>query len=276
MDPRLFLAIACAAGLLVFALVKLRSLLRQRRWDKLRRTPLAPAWRNILRSKVPLYNRLPDSLKPELEGNIQIFLDEKHFYGRAGLKITDEIRLTVAGTACMLLLGRAHRCFPGFRSILIYPRSYYAPEISHDGTVEIESMERRSGESWHLGPVILAWDEVVHGSEEAGDGFNVVLHEFAHKLDEENSLTDGLPILREAEDYPRWLEALGSEYETLVAKVDADDEDDVIDSYGATSPAEFFAVCTESFFEKPREMRTKLPQLYQELSKYYALDPASW
>ena len=270
------------ALLIVFGLVFIAILvwvihlhLRRTRRNKLFLTPLAPEWVRVLKSNVSIYSLLSHKLREELHGRINIFLDEKNFVGCAGLQISDEIRITVAGNACLLLLGRDKRCFPGFTSILVYPDTYVAKEVKYDGQVEINDDSVRAGESWRRGPVVLSWADVMRGSLDHSEGHNVVLHEFAHKLDEENEIMDGLPVLRESSDYTEWAEILSKEYESLLIRVDKG-TNTVIDEYGAVSPSEFFAVVTESFFEKPVQMKNELPDLYQQLRKFYDLDPASW
>ncbi len=245
------------------------------RRNKLFSIALAPEHIGILIKNVSIYSLLPDELREELHGRINIFLDEKEFLGRGGLKITDEIRMTVAGNACLLLLGQEKRRFPGFTSILVYPDTYVAKQVKYDGLVQVIDDSIRSGESWHRGPVVLSWADVMRGSLDHTEGHNVVLHEFAHKLDEENSIVDGLPVLRDNADYAQWADVLNKEYESFLIRVEKG-TNSVIDEYGATSPPEFFAVATESFFEKPVQMKSKLPDLYQQLEKFYGLDPASW
>ena len=229
----------------------------------------------VLSRNVGLYPLLPPELKVELRGHVNVFLDEKRFRGVAGQEITPEVMFTIAGAACILLLNREPSYFPGFSSILVYPVTYETTQVNYDGLVETHKRSRRAGESWHRGPIVLSWGDVQYGASNAEDGYNVVLHEFAHKLDEENSGTNGLPILRELGHYRDWAEVLGREYELLEGRV-ARRKNKVLDGYGLTSPAEFFAVATESFFEKAPAMRRKLPDLYEQLKRYYAVDPANW
>lgn len=270
------------ALLIIFAVIlaaallwALRRQLRRARRDALVDKPIPTTWIQLLEKNVSLYSHLPTALRQELHGRINIFLDEKEFIGCGGLVITEEIRLTVAGNACMLLLRRDKRCFPGFTSILVYPETYVASEKSYDGLVEVNHHSVRAGESWHRGPIVLAWSDVIQGSLNADDGHNVVLHEFAHKLDEENALMDGLPVLRDRSHYAEWAEVLSQEYESFMDRVERG-RNKVIDEYGSVSPAEFFAVITESFFEKPVQMQEKIPDLYAQLSRFYDLDPAGW
>lgn len=252
-----------------------RSRLKEMKRARLRQQPLPSALVAILHKNVSIYSLLPDTLKNELHGHVNVFLDEKEFIGCNGLEISDEIRMTVAGLACILQLNRQATYFPGFSSILIYPESYVATAVSHDGHLQVRRTSKRAGESWYRGPIVLSWKDVVHGATDAGDGYNVVLHEFAHKLDEENDGANGLPILPAREHYEAWAEVLGREYESLESRV-ARGRNRVLDEYGLTSPPEFFAVATESFFEKPMAMKDKLPDLYDQLRIFYRLDPAAW
>jgi Mlc titration factor MtfA (ptsG expression regulator) len=252
-------------------------------WQRLQRTrrnklflkPLPPEWIQLLETNVALVALLPEDLRKELHGRINIFLDEKEFIGCAGLEISDEIRITIAGNACLLLLKRDKRCFPGFTSILVYPDTYVSREVQYDGIVQVNKDSVRAGESWHRGPIVLSWTDVMRGTLNHSEGHNVVLHEFAPKLDEENEIMDGLPVLRDSSDYAEWAEVLSKEYESLLIRVEKR-SNKVIDEYGAVSPPEFFAVATESFFEKPTQMKKKLPDLYRQFKKFYNLDPASW
>ena len=245
------------------------------RRNRLLHEPLSPEHITILENNVPLYTRLPEDLRKTLQGCINYFLDEKVFVGCDGLDITDETRLVIAANACMLVVNREMKHFPGFETILVYPNTYVAKNVSYDGLVEVHTDSTRAGESWHRGPIVLSLTDVVRGSSNERDGHNVVLHEFAHKLDEENGVMDGLPVLRESAHYKAWAEVLTREYDEFLKRVDRG-KNKVIDEYGAVSGVEFFAVATESFFEKSKQMKKKLPELYQQLQIFYGLDPAEW
>ena len=175
----------------------------------------------------------------------------------------------------MLLLNREPHYFPGFSSILIYPDSFESVEVNYDGLVEVHERTTRAGESWHRGPIVLSWGDVQRSLAKEADGFNVILHEFAHKLDEQAEGTDGMPDLHLADHFYEWAEVLTREYEALRTRVERRGND-VLDDYALESPAEFFAVATESFFEKPQRMKMQLPDLYRQLERYYCVDPAGW
>lgn len=237
--------------------------------------PFPSEWIEIIEKNVPLYNRLPEILKQELHGFIHIFLAEKKFEGCGGQKITDEIRVTIASQACMLLLNRKTSFFKKLHTILVYPETYVAQTISSDGTFIIEGQSVRLGESWQNGPVVLAWDSVIGGTSNIADARNVVLHEFAHQLDQENGSADGAPILEGRSSYITWAKILSREYDSLQRKKEKHRRS-IINKYGATNPAEFFAVATETFFEKSKQMEKKHPELYNEMKNYYKLNPAEW
>lgn len=249
-----------------------------RRWQTLRRRavrnePFPPAWRVMLERNVGLYRKLPAALREQLHGHILAFLHSKTFRGCDGFEITDEVRVTVAAQACLLLLNRETDYFPGFSSILIYPDAYVARSVEHDGLVAGVSEDVRAGESWHRGPVVLSWQDVLRGGHRSDDAFNVVIHEFAHKLDEENAVSAGLPLLEDPSQYRRWAEVFSSEYEAMRAGAESGQ---VLDDYGASSPAEFFAVASETFFERPQALEQRHGELYQALVQYYKVDPRTW
>jgi len=251
------------------------SLWRRRRREAVFARPLPPEHLAILESNLPLYRRLPPEHRRALGGLVNVFLEDKVFEGCDGLVVSDEMRVTVAGNACLLLLGGKRRHFPGFRTILMYPDVFVTEQTSYDGLVETREPSVRAGESWARGPVVLAWSDIEEDLEHAGDGRNVVLHEFAHKLDEENDQMDGLPVLRDRSQYAEWRAVLGREYEALKRRARSG-RVSTLDPYGAESPAEFFAVATEAFFEIPDTLRDQLPELYEQLRRYYDLDPAGW
>jgi len=253
----------------------LRKAWLKRRRAQLYASPFSADWPAVLEQHVALYSRLPAALRDKLHGHINYFLADKQLVGRNGQVVTDEIKLIIAANACLLIMNRNDAIFPGFKTILIYPDTYVAKQVSFEGDVKVSKHSVRAGESWHGGPVVLSLSDVMRGSLNGEDGHNVVLHEFAHKLDEENLTTNGMPILRNREQYANWIEVLNKEYEEFLSRVDRK-KNKVIDEYGAVSPPEFFAVATESFFEKGPAMAECLPELYKELQVYYGVDPASW
>ncbi|MEO7361882.1 MAG: M90 family metallopeptidase, partial [Gemmatimonadaceae bacterium] len=179
--------------------------LTRRRREPLFRTPLPAEWQAIIRRNVPYVARLPAADHEELGGHIQVFLAEKKFEGCGGLEITDEIRVTIAAQACILLLHSQTDYFSKLLSILVYPSTYVVPGGRHmGGGLVDDNPEARLGESWVSGVVVLVWDSVLSGAGDIQDGHNVVLHEFAHQLDQEDGASDGLPILQHRSMYADW------------------------------------------------------------------------
>lgn len=245
----------------------------RRRREAARAAPFPEAWTEIIRRNVPHVARLSAEAFAELQDHVKVFLREKTFEGCGGLEITEEIRVTVAAQACLLLLGRETDYYPTLKTILVYPHPYVVDRQHREGSLVVESTEVRLGESWERGPVVLAWDDVLHGARDVHDGRNVVLHEFAHQLDQEHGGSDGVPALPCRSRYVAWARVLGEDYRELVDAV-AHHRKTVLREYGATSAAEFFAVATEVFFEKPVQLRRKHPALYEQLKLYYLQDPA--
>jgi Mlc titration factor MtfA (ptsG expression regulator) len=247
---------------------------KRRRRRAVRARPFPLPWERILTENVFYFRRLSSESQDELRDLIKIFLDEKRFEGCAGVEIDDEIRVTIAAQACILLLNRANDVYPYVKVILVYPSTYVdkRPRRLASGIV-IEGGESRLGESWHHGTVVLAWDAVLRGAADVDDGHNLVLHEFAHQLDSEDGAADGAPLLGRRTAYGPWARVLGAAYETLMRE-SKEGSPTVIDAYGATNPAEFFAVVTETFFERPRALRSRYPDLYEQMRSFYQQDPA--
>ncbi len=240
------------------------------------RQPFPPEWLAILERHVPYCGILPPADQEELRKLILVFLGEKHFEGCEGVEITDEIRVTIAAQACILLLHRETDFYPLLQSILVYPNAYFAPVRRREpGGFISENIEDRSGESWSIGALVLSWNDVVIDAADINDGYNVVFHEFAHQLDDEAGRADGAPLLPERSMYAEWERVLGEEYDRLVENVERR-RPTFLDPYGATNPAEFFAVVTEFFFEKARELKLFHPELYEQLRLYYRQDPVSF
>ncbi|MCW8925934.1 MAG: zinc-dependent peptidase [Xanthomonadales bacterium] len=238
--------------------------------------PFPEEWVAILERNIGIYKNLPMELRLQLRQMVKQFLHEKHFSGAGGLEITDEIRVTIAAEACMLLLNRNAGVYPALRYIVIYPAAFVVdrPGMVSGGVV---STGRKGvlGESWSNGKVILAWDDVLRGSMNFVDGHNVVLHEFAHQLDSESGSTNGAPVLAGNNCLRTWASTLSAEFEEL--QRDAwKGKRSLLDHYGATNPAEFFAVATETFFEKPRQMAKHHAELFEVLKCYYRVDPREW
>jgi hypothetical protein len=245
----------------------------RRRHRQLRQRPFPRAWRRILERRVPLAQQLPAPLRSRLQGLIQVFLADKPFIGCGGQTVDDEVRVTVAAQACLLLLGQPREaCYPRLRQVLVYPEPFVVPrrELLPGGVVD-EQPQLLAGESWAQGQVVLAWSEVLAGAADPGDGRNVVLHEFAHQIDQDSGQADGQPWQHDTLARQRWAAALDEGLARLRGETSA-----TFDAYGRTGPAEFFAVATEAFFERPADVATDAPALYEALSRLYRLDPQRW
>jgi MtfA peptidase len=273
-------AIAVATLLLSAALLAQPWRLEGRR-ARLRAAPFPAAWRRILRRQVPLVARLPADLQQQLKRHIQVFVAEKPFIGCQGLVVTEAMRVVVAAQACLLLLGRARPdYFPQLRQVLLYPGAFVVDRLQPlAGGVQREQRRVLAGESWSQGQVILSWADVAAGAAAHDDGHNVVIHEFAHQLDQQQGAANGAPALpggsRGLERRRRWSRVLGAEFERLQQQVAAG-EPTLLDAYAATDAAEFFAVTSEVFFEQPRQLAAEHPALYRELAELYRIDPAQW
>jgi Mlc titration factor MtfA (ptsG expression regulator) len=232
-------------------------------------------WLGIVTTNVRFYHKLPPADKEELRRHILIFLAEKHFVGCGGLEITDEIKVTIAAQACMLLLHRKTDYYPGLNSILVYPAAYVAKETRHlPGGIVAEGFDVRLGESWRRGSVVLSWDDVRRDAADIHDGHNVVFHEFAHQLDSSAGRGDSSEVLQRRSAFIAWARVLHDNYQRLQRDVDRN-RPTLLRSYAAENPAEFFAVATEYFFERPKDLHKIYPDLYQELKKFYNQNPIS-
>ena len=253
------------------------DLFKRRRRTRLRAQPPPPEWRAILERNLDVFNRLSADDQAELLGHTRIFLAEKHFEGAGGLTLTDEIRVTIAAQACLLLLHRETDYYPELTSILVYPSGYTAEEERHiGGGVWSDAPEDRLGHTGQrLRALVLAWDEARHGAAGPTDGENLILHEFAHQLDFENKSSDGTPALETRGDYLAWARVMSDEFEALRDAAESG-VPTLLDSYGATDPAEFFAVITEVFFERPRALRKLHPALFAQLQRFYRQDPTTY
>jgi hypothetical protein len=257
-------------ALVVLILLLISGVMLNRR--KRRRRALAAAfpasWLAAIRRNIPPYSKLSPEMQQQVQDYTREFLYDKSFEGCGGLVLNDEIKVTIAAQASLLLLNRKVRCYPRLYSVLVYPSAYVV-----EGEIDEKSV--RLGESWQTGAVVLAWDSVKHGAANFADGHNLVIHEFAHQLDQEDGSADGAPILDGGSSYVAWARVLSREYERLRKRV-GKGKKTVMDAYGASHPAEFFAVASEAFFEKPRQLHSKHPELYDELRKFYQVDPLEW
>ncbi len=234
--------------------------------------PVPAEWRAIVARNVPLVERLREPDRERLLRLAQVFLHERPMEG-IGLELTDEIRVTIAALACLPLLDLEYPRYPTLRRVLVYPGVFRPRRLDTPRFGEIyREPEATLGEAWTSGIVILSWESVLGGSLDPDDGQNVVLHEFAHVLDGENGDMDGVPVLERASQYRTWRRVVAEAYARQVGEFQAGNETP-IHPYGATSPAEFFAVATETFFERPLVLRERLPEMYEQLRRFYRREP---
>jgi Mlc titration factor MtfA (ptsG expression regulator) len=238
--------------------------------------PFPEQWIEILERNIGVYKNLPMPLRLQLRSLIKQFLHQKHFTGACGLEITQEMRVTIAAQACMLQLNRKGRLYPRLKYIIVYPSAFVVsrPEMDHAGVVS-HGQKGLLGESWQNGKVILAWDNVLNGAQNFVDGSNVTLHEFTHQLDSETGNANGAPLLAGESSYRSWAGALSSEFAELQRDARVGRRS-LMDHYGTTNEAEFFAVATETFFEKPKQMAEHHQELFEVLKSYYRIDPGEW
>lgn len=230
-------------------------------------------WIALLEKNVPLYARLPEELRLRLHERIGQFIATIRFEGCGGLELTEDMILTVAAQACLLVVHREGKPYPKLKVVYLYPSTFSSVQKQVDALgIVTEEEVHRLGESWERGTVVLAWDSVAQGARNIADANNVTFHEFAHQLDHEDGATDGAPGLPCRESYRSWARVFQENYDEFLQLIE-DGRKTVLDSYGATNPAEFFAVATETFFEKPRQLARRRPELYEEMMKYYGLDP---
>jgi MtfA peptidase len=248
--------------------------LKSRRRERLRAEPFPDHWRRIVETRVPMFARLDIADQEELLGHARVLLEEKHFEGAGGLLMRDEVRVTIAVQAAFLLLHRETDYFPRLTSVIVYPGGYVAGDQRAEDGIWSEGEEHLAGHTQRdLRALVLAWDDAKAGAADPDDGHNLVLHEFAHQLDFEDGSTDGTPLLESGAQVRAWAEVFEEELEAL--RRAADDGDlTVLDPYGAEDPAEFFAVATETFFERGSVLKARHPRLYEQLSRFYRQDPA--
>jgi len=252
--------------LAIIVIYYIYAYLKNHKRQQIRQLELPSQWLDFIKKNVAIYHFLPIGLQQELIGHINVFLAEKYFSGHAGLTVTNEMRVTIAAQACLLLLNRKHNYYPHLKTIMIYPAGFKNP--NHEGP------GHHLGESWVRGPVVLSWADALHGGLNPNDGENVVIHEFAHQLDQADGAGDGRPMI-EGGQIRTWGKVLSKEFKSLSIKAKLRNRA-FFNHYGATNPAEFFAVISEHFFEQPKTFKRKHPDLYLTLKNYYKLDPVTW
>lgn len=263
-------------GMVIIGYIALKPRWREHHRDKVRRQPFKKEWRKIIQKRMPFFRLMPTDLQLQLKQHIQVFLAEKNFVGCNGIKITDEIRLTIAAQACLLLLNRKTNYYPKLKTILVYPRAFFKQQhMQGSDGVQFTQQQKLAGESWSFGKIVLSWEDTLHGANIPNDGHNVVLHEFAHQLDQENGIANGAPTLGKNQTYQSWSKTFAKQF-ALLKQQATHGQPSLFDYYGATEPAEFFAVTTEVFFEQPKPFFQQHPRLYNQLKAYYHVDPVLW
>jgi Mlc titration factor MtfA (ptsG expression regulator) len=276
MLPLILLFVLASAGLWLAG----PTLMQRWRRARVRRQPFPPGWRAVLRERMPAFARLPADVQVRLKKHAQVLLAEVPFIGCGGLVVDDEVRVLVAVQASLLLLGRGDGGFEGLSQVLVYPGAFVV-ERTHtqaDGTLRDER-QVLSGESWQQGQVVLSWDDVLAGAADPEDGRNVVIHEFAHRLDQVTGMANGAPGFApgagSTAQRRQWARVLSAEFEALQRRL-ARGESGLIDPYAATNAAEFFAVTTELFFERPEALAAAHPALHEQLRGFHGVDPRQW
>lgn len=249
----------------------------KRRRRKIIQAPFPSAWEDILRRNVACFDLLTPEEQARHRDLIKVFVEEKEWVGCSGLDLTEEMRITIAAMACLLILNINHNYYENVETILVYPEDVVLPErqigFFEMVTQPLEPEGPVTGQAFEQGPLILVWDAVLQSIEEAGSGYNVVYHEFAHKLDMLDGIADGTPRLPNGARYRDWTKTCSREYLKLLKDVEKGRRT-FLDEYGATDEAEFFAVATEHFFDQPVQMMKAAPDLYRILKEFYRQDPA--
>lgn len=234
-----------------------------------------PLW-TAAAGRVPLLRRLPVEVAAAARGAARVLMAEKHFEGCGGLQLTDDMPLLVCCQAALLQIHPDADFFPGLDSVLVYPEAFVVNHQVEDeyGFVS-EDEDELAGESWQRGSVILSWQDVVQELADPAAGYNVVLHEFAHQLDEQSGQADGTPLLARGEQAARWAEAFGAAFERHQRQLKRRREV-LFDDNAAESPAEFFATAVEIFFTLPVDLRREFGDVYAVMAEHFAVDPAGW
>ncbi len=247
---------------------------QQQTRKRLLATPLSDHQRGIIAKQVPLIQKLPVELHEKLWGKVNLFLNQVEFVGCNGLEVTEDMKLSIAAQAC-LLVANNDTWYDHLSSVLIYPSAFKSRHKERRGYVVNEQETVRTGESWSRGPVILSWAHSRFGAANDSDGHNVVFHEFAHQIDDLSGRTNGIPSLGSIDHLKDWAEVFATAYEAHVHSVE-NGRKTVFDPYGASGPQEFFAVAVEAFFEIPNTVEQKEAAVYEQLAMFFRLEPSKW
>ena len=248
--------------------------LQNRRRKRLLAQPVPDTWRALAGRGAPYYGLLGAEERERLWQRVRVLLDEKRFEGCGGFVVSEEHRILIGVHAALLILNNPMDYYPALKTILVYPGTFLAEVSEHDGAgVVHEGEEARLGESWGRGVLTLSWGDVQRDMR-AFNGHNVILHEFAHQLDQADGEADGWPGALDPALNERWRAVMNREFTRLGRAVDYGGYA-LLPGYGAENPAEFFACSTEVFFEQPRLMQRKHAELYELLCAFYAQDPVT-
>ena len=251
---------------------------------KIKAQPFPKHYRQIIKKRMPYFGQMPTDLQLQLKRHILVFLAEKEFIGFEGIRINDDIRVTVAAQACLLLLNRRTSYYSKLKTIAIYPSAFIKSgeqkqQISGqlEGRVNIVSNQESilAGESWDFGRIVLSWQDTIEGAKIPDDGTNVVIHEFAHQLDQQNGPANGFPQLSKSTNRKLWADIMNREF-IVLQQQKQQNHPSLLSYYGATNPAEFFAVASEVFFEQSKALYNQHNALYNQLKSYYRVDPINW
>ncbi len=270
------IGLALIGLMLLGILFRRRQLRRRSRAERLARS-FSEVESTILDRCFPRWRWIPANLQARFSGYTRVLMEEKNYEPCGGLEeVSEEMKLVIAAQAALTILGKSDPdFFPRLHSILVYPGGFRDRGRRRFG-IDDEDRGVLYGESWETGSVILSWDNVLAGGSNDDDGMNVVIHEFAHQIDQYNGVADGVPKLKSREDYLRWGSVMERHYEELKEASKTRDPEPFLDPYGATDPCEFFAVATEAFFEDPLDLYYEHPELYGLLASFYGLDQAGW
>ena len=235
--------------------------------------PFPEEWESIIQADVAYDKLLEDSERSHLRDLIRIIIDEKHWEGCGGLEMDDRVKVVIAAQAAVLLLSWEMDIFRNVHTCLIYPAAYHQTQenVGRDGMVNSGTVNL--GEAWYNGPVVFSWKDALESAHQPGRANNVVFHEMAHTIDMLTGQTNGTPPLRERDHYKAWNDVMTSNFQSI-RKAYESGHRDVIRDYGVVNVAEFFAVCTETFFDAPVPFKQHRPELYAEFSRFYGQDPA--
>ena len=238
--------------------------------------PFPMQWEQALSTYWPIFSRIPYGLKQKLRKQIQLFMAEKQIVGCQGLRLNEQERVIIAAQACLLIINKSFDHFDPLKTILVYPSSFITNREVNLGNGTVASDKRvLSGESWDTGRIIISWQDTVDGVADDTDGANVIIHEFAHLLDHQSGSSNGAPILNKSSDYDTWSVVWNDAFSRFLTSLE-DGKTPLFNPYGASNPAEFFAVVSEVFFENGQLLKNHEPALYEQLKHYYEVDTKEW